>query len=388
MDQTLGKIFRVLTFALIFSGALNVGLLSALIAFTVQDAPSLSSFGLRQTSTSEQKISNIACLRDMSKLSFRELVALLTNRELVEEGYAKRDLALGTLVYFHNFNLEKAIGPVIQKRKIQDEPIELYPGLSEQQFEGVIRFAYQEKWPLTTKGLISLLQTLPRPVDESLIQAFALTPEFYALQVLFQKTNASQDSKTLVNLAAEGSFELLDQFTKEQAQLLDLSVEKRRRLLLGYLAHRSPTAADLLVKTDASFALKRLDDKGLLDLLSLLNKKTPDAETFCVSLLQSPRADAIRSAAGEKARQWGSMNHQVAEVVRETVSTPIASISVAEPILREPVGEAAVLYHTVGEGESLWKISRQYKVTVDEIVNLNGIDKNRLYPGMTLKIPQ
>jgi hypothetical protein len=306
------------------------------------------------------------------------LVALLTNRELIEEGYSKRDLALSALVGYHHFNLEKAIGPIAQKRKIHDDQIELYPDLSEQQFEAIIRFAYQEKWPLTSKGLFALLQTLPSPRDTSLEQAVSLTPEFFALQVLFQKTGAPQEPNMLINLAAEGNFDLLDQFTKEQAQLLDLSVEKRRRLLLGYLAHRSSTAAELLVKTDSTFALKRLDDKGMLDLLSLLNQKTVQTETFCASLLQSSRSDAIRKAAGDRARNWNS-----------TVSVVIAvepEIS-PEPVIH-PAAETAVIYHTVGEGESLWKISRQYKVKVDDIVLLNGIDKDKLYPGMTLRIPQ
>jgi LysM repeat protein len=374
VDQNWVKKFRVLTFALIFSGALNIGLLAAVISFTVQDTPILESFGLSH-SISEKKVSNIGCLASMSKLSFKELVALLTNRELVEEGYSKRDLALSSLTAYHNFNIEKAIGPIAQKRVMEDESVELYPGLSEQQFAAIIKFAYQEKWPLTSKGLFALLHTLPTPRDASLDQAFSMTPEFFALQVLFQKTGAPQSAATLTQLASEGSFELLDQFTKEQTQLLDLSVEKRRRLLLSYLAHKSSAAAELLIKTDATFALKRLDDKGMMDLLSLLNKKTVDSETFCASLLHSPRNDAIRRAAGDRVRAWGSSPAPVA--VQQAVEAPTPAIS-----------EVVTQFHTVGEGESLWKISRQYQVKVDDIVQLNGIDKDKLFPGMTLKIPQ
>ncbi|MDE3048042.1 MAG: LysM peptidoglycan-binding domain-containing protein, partial [Verrucomicrobiota bacterium] len=36
----------------------------------------------------------------------------------------------------------------------------------------------------------------------------------------------------------------------------------------------------------------------------------------------------------------------------------------------------------------LWKISRQYKVKVDELVRINGLEKDSLYPGMTLKLPR
>ena len=45
-------------------------------------------------------------------------------------------------------------------------------------------------------------------------------------------------------------------------------------------------------------------------------------------------------------------------------------------------------FHVVKDGESLWKISRQYKVKVDEIVKLNELEKDSLFPGMTLKLPQ
>lgn len=44
-------------------------------------------------------------------------------------------------------------------------------------------------------------------------------------------------------------------------------------------------------------------------------------------------------------------------------------------------------YHTVKEGESLWKIARQYKVKPEEIARLNGLEKDKIFPGMTLKVP-
>ena len=43
--------------------------------------------------------------------------------------------------------------------------------------------------------------------------------------------------------------------------------------------------------------------------------------------------------------------------------------------------------HTVKEGESLWKIARQYKVKVDALISSNHIEGERLFPGMELTIP-
>jgi LysM repeat protein len=349
------KKFRILTFALIISGALNIGLIAA---FGIQAVKGETSFGALASPVSEQKLSNLAFLADLSKLSFKELVAQLTNREQVEEGYAKRDLALSALVSQYHFDIERAIGSGLQRRKIQSSSIELFPGLAEEQFEAVIRFAYKEKWPLNARGLFALLQ---KHTEDSLEQAFSLTPECYALSVLFQKSGAPQEMKTLVQLAVDGTWELLEQFTKEQAQLLDLTVEKRRRLLLSYLAHHSKTAATLLLKTDSAFALKRFDDAGIVNLLSLLDKNS-ETDQFCSSLLSSPRSDVVLAEVRKKIGVEGV------------------------PLAPAPEVKAA-RYHTVAEGESLWKISRTYKVPVDEIVKLNGIDKDRLYPGMTLKIP-
>jgi LysM repeat protein len=360
----------------VISGALNIGFIAAFIAFSMQDRPSLGFGFAHDSSVSEGvKLSNPSVLSSFAKLSFRELVALLTNRELVEEGYAKRDLALSALVAFHHFNLEKALGASVQQKRdifLEHGSVDLYPGLSNEQFDAMIRFAYQEKWPLTSQGLFSLLQKNVK--DETLASAFLITPESYALQLLFQKTQSPQDPSTLLRLSLEGNWELLDSFAKEQQQLLDFSIEKRRRLLLSYLAHKSSTAAELLLKTDFSFVEKRLDDRGILDVLALLNHRTKEAEEFCQALANSSRSDAIR-----KASLTALSNFTGIPVVVENIS-PVQSIAVVE---ETPTAR----YHTVEAGESLWKIARQYKVKVDDVVLLNGIDKDKLYPGMTLMIP-
>jgi hypothetical protein len=386
MEEHWVKKFRMLTFSLIGSGALNIGLVAALMLGSGGDesAPSFSAKKMQ-----EQKLTNMAALQGMSKLSFRELVALLTNREVVEESYAKRDLALSALTAFHHFNLEKALGaPVAQKRLISLEDvgaIELYPGFSEDQFAAAIRFAYQEKWPLTAKGLFALIQKLPAPRDETLEQAFFVTPEFYALQVLFQKSGSPQDNSPLLQLVSEGSWDLLEQFAKEQTQLLDLSVEKRRRFLLSYLAHRSPASAELLLKTDFAFVRQRFDDQGLADFVLLLPQKSEEAQRFCVSLLQAPRSDAVWRVAAEKLYSFAG------EAVPQPLDLKAAALRfgvVAKaPAQKVPERLATARSHTVKEGDSLWKIARQYKVKVEELSRLNELENRPLKPGMSLKIP-
>jgi len=405
LATSLAKKFRIMTFSLIFSGALNIGLIAT--CFVRQDNFQSFAFeGALQKSTGESTVSNLSALNAMSKLSFRELVSLLTNRELVEEGYSKRDLALAALVTFRHFNLEKALGASpAQKRSVtvQSGPVELYPGLGEEQFEAIIRFAYREKWPLMAKGLFELLQKVPSPREESLCQAFAMTSEFSALQLLFQKTEASQDVLTLIDLATEGTWDLLNGFAKEQAQLLDLSMEKRRRFLLSYLAQRSKTAVKLLLSTDLEFSFKRLDDRGICDMLTLLQGNFEESQKFCAALLVSPRSDFVRKMAAEKLYAFAGETIPASFDVQAAIArfcpglkvvNPPAPVPVVPeaPVAAAPVSPPAsssksVCYHTVAEGETLWKIARHYKVKVEDLVQVNGIENGKLYPGMTIQVP-
>jgi LysM repeat protein len=52
-----------------------------------------------------------------------------------------------------------------------------------------------------------------------------------------------------------------------------------------------------------------------------------------------------------------------------------------------PVG-GAVLFHTVAAGENITVIARKYGVSVDQVLDLNGIGRDhRIYPGQTMRIP-
>lgn len=381
------KKFKTLSLALIFSVTLNIGLVAY---FLIQDSP--ISFARTRSKNLQIEASNAKILSQMSRLTFRELVSYLTNRTLVEEGYSKRDLAVAALTAYHHFNIEKALSGKPEQMRVHrlsdDQTIELYPSLTEAQFEAIIRFAYQEKWPLTAKGLFFHLQTHPER-EESLEQAFFHTPEFYAMQLLFQKTDVPQDSETLLNLISEGSWTQLESFTSEQAEILDFSIDKRRELLMGYISLHSPTAAKLLLKTDFHFALKKLEDRNILDLLTLMKKECPEGKEFCLDLLRSPRSNAIWNAAAM------TLYSYVGEMPTQPID-PKAVIARFSSGEKEPVVVSAPKptpkpepsrYHIVKEGETLWKISRTYKVQIDEIVKLNGLEKDTLFPGMTLKVP-
>ncbi len=383
--------FRTLTFLLMASGSLNIGLIVYGVISRFQEDKQTMTAGSFAKMESSEEVAMQPFFMQLVNRSFHELVAYLTNREPVGEGYFKRDMAVSALVAFHHFNLEKAIGGAfLQKRKVSfngGPKIEIFPGLTEDQFDAIIRFAYEERWPLTAEGLFKLLKRSKGSQEASLVQAFLLTSEFHALQVLFQRVDGFQDTSSLIQLVCEGSWDLLHQFTEEQSELLDLSVEKRRSLLLSYLHQKSQMAAHLLLQLDFAFALKRLDDSILLELLSLCKEKTKEAEKLCLELLKAPRTDAVWTKAAQclyayvKEDLPSPWNLQVA-LERFKVIPSVTLTSTVEPIV-----SIEMKTHVVKEGDSLWKIARQYNVKVDQIVKLNGLEKDHLRPGMTIQIP-
>jgi hypothetical protein len=383
MEENWVRKFRVLVTALILSCSLNIGLVLTFVFFKSEDQQTAF---VPISSERQEKIeaSYKHYLLSMKGLSFAELVAFLTNRELIEEGLAQRDLALACLVSFHEFNLAKALSsPPAQVREIalsSDQKISLYPGLDDEQFDAIIRFAYQEKWPLTAKGLFQLLKKKNGfECEESLIHSFFTSAEFRALELLFQKTQSAQAPKDLLALALDGSWDSLKELAS--CQVFDLSIDKRRQFLLNSIAQKSSIAAELLLKTDFSFARQKLDDATLLQLISLLKEKTPLAEKFCVELLSAPRTDLIWQAASLCLYAFSNEAPPQSIELKESLTRFAPSLA---PISSAPSKSSKE--HVVKEGENLWKIAKQYKMKVDELVKLNELEKDQLRPGMVLKV--
>lgn len=300
-----------MTIALIVSGALNIALLACLFYWTMKDHTPTPYFELKPADKHEQQMplaidhSNSDVIRCFRKMPMGYLIARLRNTQMVENGYAQRDLALACLTDFYHFDLERALlgyaqpdqkRTIVYGRRRNGEPAELivYPGLSERQYDAIISFATTERWPLTSRGLfLSLLKQREQPPDPSLRDAFFLTPEFLAVETLFSRSDVPADKSALLNVLLEGDWTVLATFVGQQRASQDLSPARRQRFLLDYIRGNSSAAARLMLKTDESLAVLKLDDSHVIQILQLLDQKTPEAEKFALSLLTSPRSNAV-----------------------------------------------------------------------------------------------
>lgn len=428
-NEQLTRIKR-LTQSLIVSGFLNISLLSLFFYWLIKEIPPRPYCELKPADIIERQgiadQSNAEIIRHFKGLSFEQLKTKLTHTQLAENGYTQRDLALALMVAFHHFDLSKALfglSQPSQQRMIafgtlkngKTAEIAVYPGLSDLQYQAIIHYANTERWPMTSKGLFLLLRKHQSKADSSLVDAFLLTPEFLAVETLFNRSDVTVEKAKLLSIISQGNWKTLSDFVERQRTLQDLSPTNRQRFLLDYINSRSKDAAYLILKTDGAFAFKKLGDEQLIKLLNLLKEKTPIAEQFALALLKNPRSDRVWQAAARRLYEFAgepvpeknlhgaalarfvslqrpaAVTLQIPPKVKKAVpvlrnkETVKASVAIAKPgaLLSVP----RPMIYVVKDGDSLWKISKQFKVSVEKIKAYNNLPSDALKPGTYLKIP-
>jgi hypothetical protein len=405
---------RWLTQALIISVTLNIGLVSTFVYFALKERQLALSIEQQPASRGSQEAlaTNSALLRSFSLLPYHELLLRLENRDHIEQGMTKRDLALASLVAFHHFNLDRALGGLpLQKRVIpfsssagqETIDIPVFPGLSDCQYLAILQYAKTEKWPLTAQGLFYEIKHSLPPRDPALLDSFYLTPEYHAAHTLLTKAGLNLTREQVIDLLVEGEWAPLADLVARQRTALDLSPDFRRAFLVGYLNNRSAVAARLLLENDTEFTLRRLDDGQILNLLDLCTEKSPVLEGFAKELLASLRTDTVRKRAasllytfaGESVPE--NYDHQLAlqrflpqqAAPEPPVAQPAPTMQARAPSQPSPPAPVKVKkkIHTVESGDNLWKIARKYHVSVNEIMRLNRMDSEKLRPGKQIEIP-
>jgi len=402
---------KKLTQALLFSIALNIGLLASFAYIAFKEKHQIVAYAPKAAikETALEAESNVSVLRAYSQLPFQELLLKLENTELVEEGLSKRDLALSCLVVFHNFNLERALGGLVLQKRLLPFPsadgqesmdLAVFPGLADYQFQAILQYAKTEKWPFTSQGLFYEIKRTSAQIDTSLLEAFYLAPEFHMIQMLFVRTGIAISKEHLVQLVAEGEWKTLKEFTEAQKDLADFTPDRRRALLVEYFNGGSKIAARVLLETDLEFSLKRLDDAQSVAMLEMCPEKFLELELFAKGLLNSPRADPVwkRAALSLYAFAGEAMpepyDHQAVlrrflpEALPPAQQEVAASVSEKkQALVAASSPEEKKQIHVIEAGDSLWKISRKYHVSVEELKKANHLETEKLRLGKQLEIP-
>lgn len=358
-------------------------------------------------------------LQALKKLSTHDLKAKLNDTRVVEMGYTVRDLSVAALSEFYQLDIEKAIKRPLEEKWLaygsKGETIVVYPGLSDEDYKAIVVYLEQEKWPFKSQGLFKLLKSEKWKDDVSLQSAFFLTPEFLSIEALF---NRSLNSRTdLLELILSGDYGKLKAYHERHKTLHDLSDGERRLFLIDYLSAGSLVAANLLLKNDFEFTLKKLDDNQAIALLTLLKEKTPESEKFAKEIVLSPRSDRVRRVAVERLYEYAGKplpeKFDLADALKSYLPAPVKTnltpikpqapskiIAEATPVKPKPVvpikAQAKSPMKTplkkekiyiVQGSDTLSKVAKQFKIDSAVIKKMNGLESDHIKPGMALRIP-
>lgn len=401
------KQIRILTQVIIVSGFLNIGLISFFFYTWIQEKPILLPYEHMPATEEQQQApladfrGNVEVVQQFQSMDFDQLVGKLSSRELVEDGYSQRDLALACLVNYHHFNLQRALsGYSLQSRilRIEEgervENIEIFPALSDEHYLKIVQFIQQERWPLTSQGIFLALKQRDYHEDITLAQAFFLSEEYTSVEMLLARSDVAITKKEVLDIILDSDWHMLADFAQKQRISQDLSSPRRQSFLLNYIIRKSETAAMVMLKTDKFFAAKKLDDARVLEILDQIKVKAPEALWFVQELLTSPRSDEVWKRAAQKLYFWDG-EEMVEPYDHSLVLERFISKELIETKAEQPVGqeiqkkdeEEKELIHVVAEGDSLWKIAKLYRVDVQDLKEINGLSSDVIKAGIMLKIP-
>ncbi|MFW6006942.1 MAG: L,D-transpeptidase family protein [bacterium] len=70
---------------------------------------------------------------------------------------------------------------------------------------------------------------------------------------------------------------------------------------------------------------------------------------------------------------------------RVKIDTPVIIRQNFQSSLHKP--EKNYILYTVKKGDSIWAISKKFKASIDDIIRINNLKNDTIYPGDKLKIP-
>lgn len=395
------------------SGAVNILLAAYLLFPYIKDNPAIPAIvpvmPNEAVTSARPNLTNKQVLGSFKERSFDQLLHKLTDPTLVENGYTVRDLALGYLAGNYYFDVNRAIGSqsLEQRRQLvldKDKKIDLFPGMTDLHFLSIKKFAQVERWPFTAEGLFYLLKKNRQ--NSSLADAFFLTNEFINIELLFSYNKIEIPKKRILEILLDGGWAAVQEYLAERKKSQDTSQNRLREWLLGYVRKGSKTAAYVLIEKDFQFALLKLDNNDVIKVLSLLTDHTVEAKQFALAALTSPRNDAVWQLAAVRLYEYEGeeapkkfLHHAALSrfvprqeiqanegIVEENASELPKAPAMAIIPKKQPAQQRYKIY-VVQEGDSLWKISKRFKVDIEVIKKHNKIEGDLLKPGAHIKLP-
>ena len=242
-----------------------------------------------------------ASIRALKILTIQDLIQKLPDKRVVENGFTVGDLSLAILANFYYFDIERALQRSLEQKVIpygnKGETLLVYPALKEEDFFQIERFIRQEKWPFRAQGLYRLLKNDKFNRDKTLADAFFSTPEYLSAERLLSRAPVIPEKNEILELILSGQWGHLAALHEKQRTALDLSEGPRRLFLLSWIQNGSLPAASLLLKTDWDFAIKKIDDKTTIQILTLLKGKPELAKKYAEEILKTPRSNIVRKSA-------------------------------------------------------------------------------------------
>jgi len=390
------KKIRGLTHLLILSIGTNVGLGTALLYHQLGKMKENREDFSHKVKEVVLKDSSGDALRRYFDCTESALIAELENKELVQDGLTKRDLALACLVNFHYFDIGRALsGITLQRRELsfvhhgggEKFDLQVFPGLDESHYQMIVAFAKREEWPLTAEGLFGELLNGKTKDSPSLKKAFIATPEYFSVFTAFKRFGEEISKERIFKLILEGSWQTLENIRKKQIVEPAISLESLRELLRVYLSSGSKEAASLWIKIEPEYILRHSSDECLLSLIESIGENTLSTNLFLKKTLSSVRCDKIREASGKKLYEFKDGKRPEVYKHEEAMRLFLPSLFVEKEPELEVHHHVAHKLHRVLDGDSLWKISKRYKVSIEDLRDKNNLKSDRLRPGQEIIIP-
>jgi LysM repeat protein len=307
----------------------------------------------------------------------QELFSLLRDTGELSDGYRKRDCALALLYSVHYLDLGRAFGDrSLQKRGLrlsEKETITLVAGLEDPDYEKLLLFIDQEKWPYTPEGLFRLLQNEAAVRDPSLMLALMRTDEGLAAKTLLMR-NTKISQELALELILATSWQEVVKLSKLKLANDELLKKAKRAYIKQLFAKKPELACEALVLADPLYASYICTDDQLFYALLRFKEKPEVVKELASLILQRPRSDRV----------WQQAKLVLSSFPKQAIKKPQIE---KKQIAKKQVVKKKDLFHVVQKGESLWSIAKKYHISVELLQKTNKLSSDSLKPGTKLLIP-